>query len=271
MHTHPESTETSTEPSAGPSTTLSIEQARQHLLVALDVPTLSDGLPLVEALRDKVGGFKVGLELCTGEGVPHVVRVVSEVGGSVFLDLKLKDIPNTVAGALRAIAATAGGGVRMITLHTDGGRAMLEAAVEAAHRAFPEAGHPPPLLLGVTVLTSIDDAALAEEINIPHPAHEQVIHLARLAKAAGLNGVVASPHEVAAIKQACGPTFLTVTPGIRPTWAGEGDQRRIMTPADARRAGADYLVVGRPITQPPAAIGTPADAAQRILEELVDS
>lgn len=242
-----------------------IAEARQRILVALDVSTLPDALTLVAELRDRVGGFKVGLELCTSEGVPSVVETIAAMGMNVFLDLKLKDIPNTVAATVRNLARNASPNVRMLTLHCDGGSTMLRAAVEAARETSPT----PPLLLGVTVLTSLDSAALKAELGVTESLEEYVARLARLAQSAGLDGVVASPHEVAAIKQACGPTFLAVTPGVRPTWAGSADQRRVMTPAEALRAGADYLVIGRPITAAPTEIGGPAAAADRIVEELL--
>jgi orotidine-5'-phosphate decarboxylase len=234
---------------------------RERLLVALDVPALDDALALAAALRPHAGAFKVGLELCTAAGVPAVVEAVAAAGGAVFLDLKLHDIPNTVAGAVRSVCAL-GPAVRMLTLHAGGGAAMLRAAVEAA-AAAPHR----PLLLGVTVLTSVDAAALRGELGVAVPLEEHVIHLARLAQAAGLDGVVASPHEAAAIRRACGPGLLIVTPGVRPAWAAAGDQRRVLTPAEALRAGADYLVVGRPIT----AAADPAGAAARIVAELSEA
>ncbi|MFP4438994.1 MAG: orotidine-5'-phosphate decarboxylase [Chloroflexaceae bacterium] len=241
-----------------------IARQSRRILVALDVPTLPEALALVAALRDQVGGFKVGLELCTAAGVPAVVEAIGAAGGAVFLDLKLKDIPNTVAGAVRAIVTRLGENVRMLTLHCDGGSAMLEAAVAAAR----EASANPPLLLGVTVLTSIDPAALRDELGIPDALEAQVVRMAQLAQAAGLDGVVASPHEVAAIRQACGSDLLIVTPGVRPTWAASQDQRRVMTPAQAVGAGADYLVIGRPITAAPTVEGGPSAAARRIAGEL---
>ncbi len=244
------------------------DDARRRILVALDVPTLTEALALVRQLRGHVGGFKVGLELCTAVGVPRVVEAISAAGGDVFLDLKLKDIPNTVAGTVRAIAHSFGSSVRMLTLHCDGGSAMLRAAVAALHEVYHERHDPAPLLLGVTVLTSMDAATLNDELGIPATVEAQVVRLARVAQSAGLDGVVASPHEVGAIKQACGARFLTVTPGVRPPWAAAADQRRIMTPAEARGAGADYLVIGRPITAAGAEVGGPVGAAGRIAAEL---
>lgn len=242
--------------------------AQERILVALDVPTLPAALALVEQLHGRVGGFKVGLELCSGVGTPQVVSAINAAGGKIFLDLKLKDIPNTVAGAVRAICTTYGAGVRMLTLHCDGGRAMLQAAVAAVHDIYGPSSPDAPLLIGVTVLTSISPATLTQELAIHIPLEAYVVQLARLAQDAGLNGVVASPQEVAAVKRACGPSFLTITPGVRPTWAATGDQQRIMTPAEAVRMGADYLVIGRPITAAPGSTGGPAAAAERITDEL---
>lgn len=230
----------------------------QPILVALDVATIETALDLVGLLQPYVGGFKVGLELCTALGTPQVVEAVGKAGGALFLDLKLHDIPNTVAASVRAVCEL-GSAVRMLTLHCQGGAAMLRAAVAAAHAA-PQC----PLLLGVTVLTSIDVVALRNELGVGTSLEAHVVHLARLAQACGLDGVVASPHEVAAIRAACGPELLIVTPGVRPTWAARDDQRRVMTPAEAIAAGADYLVVGRPIT----AAADPANAAARIVAEL---
>ncbi len=245
--------------------------AKSRIFVALDVPTLPEALAHVHTLHPHVGGFKVGLELCTSVGVPQVVAAISSAGGSVFLDLKFKDIPNTVAGAVRAIAQTCPTGVRMLTLHCDGGSAMVEAAVEALHACehiYASIPAPVPLLLGVSVLTSIDAHTLTHELGVASSVEAHVVRLALLAQRAGLHGVVASPHEVAAIRHACGDNFLIVTPGVRPTWFATGDQRRVMTPADARQAGADYLVIGRPILAEPADIGGPVSAAQRIADEL---
>ncbi|MCX7860556.1 MAG: orotidine-5'-phosphate decarboxylase [Chloroflexus sp.] len=241
-------------------TTISLSP-RERILVALDTPDLAGAVALAEQLRGLVGGFKVGLEICTAIGAPQVVAAIAAVGGSVFLDLKLHDIPNTVAGAVRAVCAM-GPVVRMLTLHCAGGSAMLRAAVAAA-QSMPQR----PLLLGVTVLTSLDATALAAELQVAPSVTDYVVHLARMAQACGLDGVVASPHEVSAIRAAC-PGLRIVTPGIRPAWAAEGDQRRVMAPAAALRAGADYLVIGRPITNPPPVIANPAAAAARIVAEI---
>jgi orotidine-5'-phosphate decarboxylase len=230
----------------------------ERVLTALDVSSLDEALALVQVLQPHVGGFKVGLELCTAVGVPAVVAAVSAAGGAVFLDLKLHDIPNTVAGAVRSVCAL-GPAVRMLTIHTQGGADMLRAAVEAA-AAFPNR----PLLLGVTVLTSMDEDTLFNDLNVAAPLEEQVIHLAHLAQRCGLDGVVTSPREAAAVRRACGDELLIVTPGVRPATATVNDQRRVLTPAQAVQAGADYLVIGRPLTAAP----DPAAAAQAIVAEL---
>jgi orotidine-5'-phosphate decarboxylase len=192
-----------------------------------------------------------------------VVQAVAAAGGAVFLDLKLSDIPNTVAGAVRSVCAL-GPAVRMLTLHCHGGAAMLRAAAESARAA----GERRPLLLGVTVMTSLDEESLHNDLEVATGLADHVVHLARMAQACGVDGVVASPHEVAAIRAACGPDLLIVTPGVRPAWASSGDQRRVMTPAEALRAGSDYLVIGRPITAPPAEVGGPSEAAARIAAEV---
>jgi orotidine-5'-phosphate decarboxylase len=239
-------------------TTTTLTTPRERVLVALDAPALDSALGLVSRLRGHVGGFKVGLELCTAAGAPAVVEAVAAAGGSVFLDLKLHDIPNTVAGAVRAACAL-GPAVRMLTVHTQGGAPMLRAAVEAA-----AASPTRPLLLGVTVLTSMDAATLADDLGVAAGMEPHVVHLALLAQRCGLDGVVVSPHEAAAVRRACGPDLLIVTPGVRPATADAGDQRRVMTPASALGAGADYLVIGRPITAAP----DPGAAADAIAAEL---
>lgn len=194
---------------------------------------------MARKLRGAAGLFKVGSELYTAEG-PHAVDRLASFGYEIFLDLKFHDIPNTVAGAVSAAADLHD--VAMLTLHTSGGVAMMKAAREAlAHRKTR------PLLLGVTVLTSLDAAAL-QQIGIRETPASQALALARLAKQADMDGVVASAHEARAIRQECGPKFLIVVPGVRPADASANDQSRVATPAEAIRAGADYLVIGRPIT-----------------------
>jgi orotidine-5'-phosphate decarboxylase len=243
-----------------------------RLLVALDVATAPEALALADALRGAVAGFKIGSQLFTAAG-PDIVRTLVARGDKVFLDLKFHDIPNTVAGA---VAAATRLGVWMLTVHASGGAAMLDAARESADRST-EPGRPRPILVAVTVLTSLDAATL-EAVGVAASPLDQAVRLAGIVKAAGLDGVVASPQETTAIRQASGPAFVIVTPGIRGGSAAseaagslkplgpqkKDDQQRTSTPAGAVAAGASYLVVGRPIT----AAGKPRDAAMRIAEEL---
>jgi orotidine-5'-phosphate decarboxylase len=226
------------------------------ILVALDVESAEKAIALADALRGAVGGFKIGKQLFTAAG-PAMVRELAGRGDRVFLDLKFHDIPNTVAGAVQSAVAT---GAWMVNVHASGGSAMMKAAAAAARKAAEASGRARPLVIGVTVLTSMNDEALAE-VGVSRPMLEQVVHLARLAKASGLDGVVASPQETPAIRKACGPDFQIVTPGIRlADQQGKDDQARTLTPAEAMSAGASYLVIGRPIT----AARNPREAAEKI-------
>jgi orotidine-5'-phosphate decarboxylase len=225
---------------------------RERLIVALDVPDAAAARALVERLAGHVGLFKVGSQLFTAAG-PDLVREVVARGERVFLDLKYHDIPNTVAGA---VASASRLGVTLLDVHGLGGPAMMQAAAGA--RADDRTR-----LLAITVLTSHDEGTLAQ-IGLAGPIAAAVPRLARLAAASGMDGVVASPHEVALVREACGRDFLIVTPGIRPEGAAKGDQARLATPGAALAAGADYIVVGRPITE----AADPAAAADAIVAEM---
>ena len=232
-----------------------------QLLVALDVETHEQAGQLADALRGSVGGFKVGGRLFTAEG-PQFVRTLVERGDRVFLDLKFHDIPTTVASAVEAATAL---GVWMVNVHAAGGTSMMRAAREAAREAAAKRGTPPPLVIAVTVLTSMSQAAL-RETGIVIDLMDQVLRLAELTKEAGLDGVVASPRETRAIRERLGADFTIVTPGIRggAAAASKDDQERTMSPAEAVAAGASYLVVGRPIIAAP----DPSSAAQEIAVSL---
>jgi orotidine-5'-phosphate decarboxylase len=225
-------------------------QAAEKIIVALDVPSAAEGLSLVNLLSGAVGFFKIGLQSYTADG-PALVRPASSIS-KIFLDLKLHDIPNTVAKAVEAADKL---GVKMLTLHLSGGSEMIRAAVRARKSDM--------LLLGVTVLTSSTDETL-REIGVPEKASDQVLRLARLGVANGIDGVVASPHEARRLREEFGDKIKIVTPGIRPAGAEANDQKRFTTPRQAIDEGADYLVIGRPVT----GAEDPLAAVNRIVEEL---
>jgi orotidine-5'-phosphate decarboxylase len=220
------------------------------IIVALDVPTKREALELVEKLRDQISFFKIGLQLYTAEG-PEIVRAVSSEASKVWLDLKLYDIPNTVA---RAVESASRLDVRMLTIHLTGGCEMVRAATLVRPNNM--------LLLGVTVLTSSTEKTL-QEIGIQDNVDNQVLRLAKLGVEAGIDGVVASAHEIKTLRHEFGDKIKIVVPGIRPSWSAPGDQKRMMTPREALEAGADFLVIGRPITAHP----NPSEAVAKILEE----
>jgi orotidine-5'-phosphate decarboxylase len=234
---------------------------RDRIFVGLDTPDVDKAARIAKSLVGTVGGVKIGKELFTASG-PEGVRKAAG-GAPLFLDLKFHDIPNTVAGAVRAAVRLQ---PRILNVHASGGRAMMTAAAEAAGEAAESLGIARPKVIGVTVLTSLDDKDL-EEVGQRGPAGDQAERLARLAQASGLDGVVCSPREIARLRQACGPDFLLVVPGIRPAWSAAGDQKRIMTPQEAIAAGADHIVIGRPI----AAAEDPLAAARRIVAGLEDN
>lgn len=242
-------------------------EPQDALIVALDVDTGEEALALAGELADEVGAFKVGMQLFNSEG-PDVVRRIQELGGRVFVDLKFHDIPNTVAAAGRVMARL---GCAMFTVHAAGGSDMLRAASQAVRDESAAQGVDEPLILAVTVLTSIGQDQLAREMLIPGASVEEVAAAwGRMAQACGIGGVVCSPREITAVRTACGPELRIVTPGIRPSWT-EGlaadDQRRITTPAQAISLGADYIVVGRPITR----ARNRLEAAKRIAAEIADA
>ncbi len=225
---------------------------RARIIVALDLPTRDAALALARELSPHPGLFKIGLQLFIAAG-PDIVREVRDLGSRVFLDLKLHDIPNTVG---RAVESASSLGAEMLTIHLSGGSAMIAAAVAAAPAEL--------LLLGVTVLTS-SDAGTLRETGVSAPVEDQVASLAQLGVNAGLRGLVASPHELRKLRAAQGDKVQIVTPGIRPAGADANDQKRAMTPAEALAAGADYLVIGRPITAAP----HPREALERIVADVV--
>ena len=233
---------------------------RDRLIVALDVDSLAQAERLAERLEGLVRRFKIGSQLFTAGG-PAVVEAIQKRGAEVFLDLKFHDIPNTVAGAAREAARL---GVFMFNVHASGGLAMMKAAADGAAAAAVELSVRRPLAIAVTVLTSLDRAALHRELGVTSSVEGHVLHLAELAREAGLDGTVASPVEIAAIRRSLGAAWVIVTPGVRPAGSAAGDQSRVATPGAAARAGAHYLVVGRPITGAP----DPAAAAAAILEEI---
>ena len=227
---------------------------RERLIVALDVSTAAAAQKIVQAVGDSVSTFKIGKQLFTAEG-PEVVRELVRAGRQVFLDLKFHDIPNTVAAAVKSAAAL---NVAMLTVHASGGAKMLRAAADAAKSA-----KKPPLVLAVTVLTSLGDQDL-QEIGVSGRTTDQVLRLAELARNSGCMGVVASPQEVRQLRAMLGTGFAIVTPGVRPAGSDAGDQARVATPAEAIRNGASHLVVGRPITE----AKDPGKAAAAILKEI---
>src|SRR6476659_8522035 len=226
-------------------------KAADKIIVALDVATKEKALELVEQLRGEISFFKIGLQLYTAEG-PEIVRAVLSTGAKVWLDLKLYDIPNTVA---RAVESASTLGVQMLTIHLSGGSKMIHAATAARANDM--------LLLGVTVLTSSTEQTL-REIGITDDVEHQVLRLARIGAQAGIDGIVASPHEIRTLRREFGDRFKIAVQGIRPSWAEPGDQKRFMTPREAIEAGADYIGIGRPITAHP----QPREAVEKILQEI---
>ena len=228
---------------------------KDRIIVALDVSSLDKAKSLVESLAPHVGCFKVGLELLTAVGAPKVVEFVHSLGGQIFYDGKFDDIPNTIGGATKAVA---GMNVKMFNIHASAGIEAMMSAVANKGQSF---------VLAVTVLTSLEENNA--HLIFGNPSKAKVLQLARDAKLAGCDGIICSPQELELLgKQKELGSLMKITPGVRPEWASAGDQKRIMTPAEAIKAGATALVIGRPITNPPSEVGTPVDAVKKISEEI---
>ena len=237
---------------------------RDRLIVALDVSGIKQAENIMARLGDNVSYYKVGSQLFTLCG-PKIIELIKRQGRKIFLDLKFHDIPNTVAKASLAAYEL---GVDMFNMHAMGGVSMMESAAKAVADAAASGKNPKPLMLGVTILTSIDKPTLKEVLGTTErDISAQVLHLAGLSQRAGLDGVVASPHEISLIRKSLGQSFVILTPGIRPADSSADDQKRFLTPSQAIKIGADYLVVGRPIT----AAQDPADAAIKIIKEIEDA
>jgi orotidine-5'-phosphate decarboxylase len=235
-----------------------------RIIVPLDVPDLNSAIALLDTLP-QVNFWKVGLELFVGTG-SEILKILKNRNKRIFLDLKFHDIPNTVAGACRSAQAY---NVDLLTIHATAGRQALKAAAEALAEVLPldiaqEKENSPTKLLAITVLTSLNSRELAFDLKIPLELSEYALQMALLAQESGIDGAVCSPHEVAQLRQVCGEKFVLVCPGVRPSWSLAGDQQRVMTPQAAIQAGADHLVIGRPIT----AAAQPAEAWERICTEL---
>jgi orotidine-5'-phosphate decarboxylase len=234
--------------------------SRDRIALALDVDNDHDALAIVAELKDSVGVFKVGHQLFTAYG-PDIVRRIIGMGGRVFLDLKYHDIPNTVA---KASAEAVKLGVSIFNVHSLGGIDMMKAAAESAKETAEKYDLPEPTVLAVTILTSMDEKSMRKELKITRSLQREVAHLARLAQRAGMHGVVASPQEIKLLRRAVRGDFVILTPGVRPAWADKDDQKRVMTPAEAVKAGADYIVVGRPVLK----ARDRKAAVEKILEEI---
>ncbi len=234
------------------------EKLSNSIIVPLDVPNITAAIALIDRLPD-VTFWKVGLELFVSSGA-EMIQVLKDRNKRVFLDLKFHDIPNTVAGACRSAA---GYGVDMLTVHATAGKPALTAAMTAVAQGAAAAGVHPPQVIAITLLTSLNSRELALDLHIPLELPEYALKMALLAQDSGLNGVVCSPQEVADLRRSCGDDSILVCPGVRPTWAVKDDQQRTLTPRQAIAAGADYLVIGRPITADP----DPQAAWERVISE----
>lgn len=246
---------------------ISINSGSEKIIVSLDVPTKAEAIKLVKLIDGNAAMFKVGLELLFHEGITVIKDLIGQ-GAKIFLDAKFHDIPNTVAGAAKGAVRL---GVHMFNVHASGGHDMMRAAVDAAKDEAARLNIHRPIILGVTILTSIDKSTMNHQLRIPGTVERQVVNLAIMAEKAGLDGIIASPREIVKLRKYLSKNMLIVTPGIRPIWAASQDQRRIMTPGEAIRNGASYIVVGRPIIKPPSEIGSPLDAAIKIAEEIAEN
>ena len=235
-------------------------KANERIILALDVPRYDEAMDIVRTFKDHIDIFKIGLELFTSAG-PRIVEDINAMGKKIFLDLKFHDIPNTVSKSALAVAKL---GVFMFNVHTFGGSEMMKEASKSLLRYSEENNLPRPKLIGVTVLTSIDNKTLRDDIGVGADMPDQVRHLASLANEAGLDGVVASPEDAADLRARFGDDFLIVTPGIRPSWSAMDDQKRASTPQAALKNGASYLVIGRAITSAP----DPLNALKKIEDEI---
>ena len=236
-------------------------QARDRIVLALDVDSKEKAISLVKELAGYVGVFKVGMQLYNSVG-PEIVKEINQLGGKVFVDLKFHDIPNTVAAAGRVMARL---GCHMFNVHAAGGREMMQSLVDGLKQEAERLGQPEPITLAVTVLTSISQQQLVQEMFVRDmQIKDLVVRWALMAQECGINGVVCSPQEISAIRETCGPDFKIVTPGIRPAWSEANDQKRITTPRQALDMGADYMVIGRPIVK----ADSPIEAALKIIDEL---
>lgn len=239
-------------------------QAKDRIVLALDVDTREEAFKLVDQLKDYVGVYKIGMQLYNSYG-PDIVREFNGMGAKVFVDLKFHDIPNTVAAASRVMTRL---NAFMFNMHVSGGCEMMQQAMAAVREEAAGLGREMPMVLAVTVLTSITAAQLENELGILGMSVEDlVVKWAKIAQKEGLTGIVCSPQEIKAIRKACGPDFKIVTPGIRPVWSAPNDQKRITTPREALQMGADYLVIGRPIS----AAADAVEAAQRIIAEMEEA
>lgn len=232
---------------------------KDRIFCAIDTTDLDHAIDLASKLSGVIGGAKLGKEFFAAHG-PQGVRAVARVGMPIFLDVKYHDIPNTVAGAIRAVTPM---GLKIVNVHAAGGIEMMKRAGDAAHESAAKAGVDAPWVIAVTILTSMDQNDL-DDVGLKGPIEDRVVKLAELTQKAGLDGIVCSAREITPARSACGPDFKLITPGIRPAWAASDDQKRVVTPADAVAMGSDILVIGRPITK----ADDPVDAAQRIVAEL---